>query len=102
MTYLSGVLTKADALPPGSRARDNWLEVIEGRKKVLTHGYFCTRQPDDAEREQGVDHPTARANELAFFEKNEPWAKSTHKNHFGIRNLVRKIGPLLQRVIKDR
>ncbi|VDB92372.1 unnamed protein product [Peniophora sp. CBMAI 1063] len=100
-TRTIGVLTKADALPPGSRARENWLEVIEGRKKELLHGYYCTRQPDDAEREQGVDHPTARANEISFFQTTEPWSGSTHKSHFGIQNLVRKIGPLLQRVIKD-
>ncbi|KZV76766.1 hypothetical protein PENSPDRAFT_622214 [Peniophora sp. CONT] len=100
-TRTIGVLTKADALPPGSRSRENWLEVIEGRKRKLSHGYFCTRQPDDEEREQGVDHPTARANETKFFETEQPWAKSTHRNQFGIQNLVRKIGPLLKRVIVD-
>ncbi|EED79004.1 predicted protein [Postia placenta Mad-698-R] len=52
-TRTIGVLTKPDTLPPGSvKLRELWLEVLEGRSvsNHLVHGYFCTRQPDDAER----------------------------------------------------
>ncbi|KAI0027599.1 P-loop containing nucleoside triphosphate hydrolase protein [Vararia minispora EC-137] len=98
-----GVLTKADAVPKGSRARDLWLEVIEGRnaKKSLLHGYFATRQPDDDERERGTTPAEARRAEARFFETSLPWSKSSHKNRFGITKLVETISPLLERVIKQ-
>ncbi|KAI0321975.1 P-loop containing nucleoside triphosphate hydrolase protein [Amylostereum chailletii] len=98
-----GVLTKPDVISKGSRSRDLWLEVIEGRnaKKRLLHGYFCTRQPDDDERDRGITFADARQAEARFFESTEPWSKSTNKNRFGIRKLVETLSPLLERIIKD-
>ncbi|KAI0039467.1 hypothetical protein FA95DRAFT_1612547 [Auriscalpium vulgare] len=58
-----GVLTKPDVIGKGSRSRDLWINVIEGRKRPLMHGYFCTRQPDDDEREKGITVEDAREHE---------------------------------------
>ncbi|KAI0041017.1 hypothetical protein FA95DRAFT_1611344 [Auriscalpium vulgare] len=78
-----------------------WLEVIEGRKRPLLHGYYCTRQPDDDEREAGITPPEARQIEMAYFEATEPWSRSTHKNRFGIKNLSNMLSPLLAQIIRE-
>ena len=90
-----------DVIAKGSKSRSLWLDVIEGRSNPLLHGYYCTRQPDDAEREVGISAEDARHNEMAFFEQEAPWSTSINKSRFGIRNLVSKLGPLLSQIIKN-
>lgn len=90
-----GVLTKPDCLPPGStRRRQDWLDIIEGRAHVLTHGYYVTCQPDDDARERGISGEAARDAEDRFF-RNEPWNTSTQSTRFGTRNLTQKLSRLL-------
>ncbi|KAI0041019.1 P-loop containing nucleoside triphosphate hydrolase protein [Auriscalpium vulgare] len=95
-----GVLTKPDVISKGSRSRDLWMDVIEGRKHRLTHGYFCTRQPDDDERDKGITAEEARKFEETYFATNTPWSLSS-KERFGIRNLSKTVSPLLAKIIKD-
>ena len=72
-----GVLTKPDTIPPGAtKSREMWLDIIEGRRHQLKHGYFCTRQPDDDKRLSGVSPSEARAAEAEFFKTNSPWSTS--------------------------
>ncbi|KAI0698693.1 P-loop containing nucleoside triphosphate hydrolase protein [Earliella scabrosa] len=97
-----GVMTKPDTLAAGStKARDLWLEVLEGRRHPLRHGYFCTRQPDDDERLRGISPADARAAELAFFQNTVPWASSSHRHRFGTNNLVQNISKLLTQIIRE-
>lgn len=98
-----GVLTKLDLLSAGSiNARTLWLDVIEGRKHSLKHGYYCTRQPDDAERHKGITTAEARAAETEFFQNTEPWASSKQQRRFGTRDLVSALSKLLVQVISER
>ncbi|KII84204.1 hypothetical protein PLICRDRAFT_46578 [Plicaturopsis crispa FD-325 SS-3] len=97
-----GVITKLDLLSVGStKVRDLWLEVIEGRRHALRHGYFCTRQPDDDERAAGVTPESARAAEADFFATTQPWAASVHQHRFGTSKLTATLSSLLVRVIDD-
>ena len=100
----SGVLTKPDTLTSGAiKQQENWLDVLEGRnvQHRLNHGYFCTRQPDDAERRAGVSSAQARSSETAFFAKTAPWSKSSHHHRFGTPNLVKTLSSLLTNIIDD-
>ncbi|KAJ7099999.1 P-loop containing nucleoside triphosphate hydrolase protein [Mycena belliarum] len=97
-----GVLTKPDMLSTGSKVRDLWLDVLEGRKHQLHHGYYCTRQPDDDERSNNIAPSAARRTEAAFFAKTAPWSTSTHQDHFGTDNLVSTLSTLLVQIIHDR
>ncbi|KAJ7081440.1 P-loop containing nucleoside triphosphate hydrolase protein [Mycena epipterygia] len=97
-----GVLTKPDMLSMGSKVRELWLDVIEGRKHALHHGYYCTRQPDDDERNNKITPAQARRAEAAFFAKTAPWSTSTHKDRFGTDNLVSTLSTLLVQIINDR
>ena len=97
-----GVLTKPDTLTIGAvKAKENWLAVLEGRRDKTTHGYFCTRQPDDDERARGITSAEARAEEKAFFAKTAPWNASKNRQRFGTENLVENLASLLSKVIDE-
>ncbi|KAI0350447.1 hypothetical protein OH77DRAFT_1430922 [Trametes cingulata] len=97
-----GVLTKPDTIPAGSTKRKQmWLDVIEGREHPLQHGYYCTRQPDDDQRLEGITPAAARAAEVQFFRTTAPWSTSTCLHRYGTANLVKSISELLTRIISD-
>ncbi|KAK0196875.1 P-loop containing nucleoside triphosphate hydrolase protein [Armillaria mellea] len=97
-----GVLTKPDMLTVGStKALDLWLDVIEGRRHPLAHGYYCTRQPDDKDREESITPEQARAKEKLFFETTPPWSKCTQQKRFGTNNLIDTLSRLLIQVINE-
>ncbi|KAF8162470.1 P-loop containing nucleoside triphosphate hydrolase protein [Mycena galopus ATCC 62051] len=96
-----GVLTKPDMLSTGSNVRNLWLDVIEGRKHPLMHGYFCTRQPDDDERGRNITANQARLAETDFFTTTAPWSTATQKDRFGTDNLVATLSTLLVQIIND-
>lgn len=100
--YHVGVLTKPDALGPGATSsRRLWLDVIEGRRQPLLHGYYCTRNPDDDERLGGLSPAEARALEAKYFSNTAPWSESVHRKRFGTNNLVSSLSTLLVQVIKE-
>jgi hypothetical protein len=84
-----------------TQARDLWLDVLEGRRHPLLHGYYCTRQLDDAERAEGVSSSEARIKEADFFAKTAPWATSSVQDRFGTPNLVKMLSMLLVNIIND-
>ncbi|KAI0753579.1 hypothetical protein BC629DRAFT_1554707 [Irpex lacteus] len=97
-----GVLTKPDTLTAGAvKSKENWLAVLEGRRDKTTHGYFCTRQPDDDERTKGITSAEARRAEKTFFESTSPWSGSKHRKRFGTENLVENLATLLSKVIDE-
>ncbi|KAJ7934585.1 P-loop containing nucleoside triphosphate hydrolase protein [Mycena leptocephala] len=96
------VLTKPDLLSVGSKKRDLWLDVIEGRNHILMHGYFCTRQPDDGERAKNITPEQARRAETTFFAETAPWSTTDHKERFGTENLVSSLSTILVQIINDR
>ncbi|KAI0633204.1 P-loop containing nucleoside triphosphate hydrolase protein [Trametes polyzona] len=96
-----GVLTKPDAIPEGSTGlKRNYLNVLEGRAHQTRHGYYCTRQLDDAERANKLSPSEARVIEAKFFEENMPWATSSHRHRLGIVHLVQAISERLLEVIR--
>ena len=91
----SGVLTKPDTVDPGSSIRTQWLQIIEGHRHPLKHGYYCVRQPNDVERQRGSD---ARKIEADYFEQTAPWSTSSCRDRFGTRNLVNTMANLLKQM----
>ena len=78
-----------------------WLDVLEGRRHPLKHGYFCTRQPDDDQRLQGITPFDARAAEAQFFASTKPWCDSKAKARFGTGSLVKSVSELLTTIIRE-
>ncbi|KAG6811611.1 hypothetical protein H0H92_006626 [Tricholoma furcatifolium] len=95
-----GVMTKVDMLTEGQlKAREIWLDIIEGRRHSLVHGYYCTRQPDDAQRLAKITPKDARVAEAKFFSTTSPWSTSNHKNRFGTDNLVSSLSQHLETML---
>lgn len=94
-------MTKPDMLTAGSAARLLWLDVLEGRSNPLVHGYFCTRHPDDDERASLSTVAEVRAREKDFFATTAPWSSATHKDRFGMQNLITKLSKLLIHTINN-
>lgn len=95
-------MTKPDTVSEGAiKVRENWLNVIEGRLHQTKHGYFCTRQPDDKERSEGITSAQAREAERKFFAKTTPWSTSSCQDRFGTENLIANLSKLLARIIDE-
>ncbi|KAJ7871922.1 P-loop containing nucleoside triphosphate hydrolase protein [Mycena leptocephala] len=98
-----GVLTKPDLISAGStKSRALWLDVIEGRRHKLHHGYYCTRQPDEAERIKGITVLEARKTERDFFARAPGWSTSTEKDRFGTDKLISTLSSLLIEIIGEK
>ncbi|KAJ4298987.1 hypothetical protein N0V90_004231 [Kalmusia sp. IMI 367209] len=65
------------------------LEVLNGIKFGLGHGYFVVKNPDQLELDSGLSHQEARKQERNFFAMTEPWRTSlqAHRGRFGAGNL---------------
>ena len=97
----TGVLTKPDALLEGSLGqKEAYLNIVEGRAHQTKHGYFIVRLPDDAERRDGITHSDARIAEAKFFAERKPWATSSHRHRFGVKNLVKSVSEPLTELIR--
>ncbi|KAJ8092575.1 hypothetical protein PM082_006900 [Marasmius tenuissimus] len=97
-----GVLTKPDMLGAGSlKALELWNDVIEGRRHPLQHGYYVTRQLNDAERTKNVTPAEARRLEESFFMNTQPWSKSRCAGRFGTKSLSNALSMLLMNIIND-
>lgn len=96
-------MTKPDLLSAGSiKSRELWLDVMEGRRHQLAHGYYCTRQPDDADRSQKITADQARKVEAEFFSQTAPWSTTADQSRLGTSNLVGTLSKLLVEIIDHR
>ncbi|KAG0664588.1 hypothetical protein C6P46_001184 [Rhodotorula mucilaginosa] len=84
-----GVLTKADTVQRGEHA--SWLELVEGRRHQLAHGFFVTKQPGTEDLAKNLTFQKARSAEAKFFDRVEPWNNlAPHvKRQLGTRHLIR-------------
>jgi hypothetical protein len=96
---ISGVLTKADAVLAGEEPA--WLEVLEGKRHLLKHGYYVTKQPGPDELSKKPSFKDTRDQERRFFAATEPWkSTSAHiKSRTGIPNLTIELSKLLSHLI---
>ena len=96
---IQGVLTKADTVLSGEETA--WLQVLEGERHPLKHGYYVTRQPGPDDLPKKLSFEKAREQEHFFFTHTDPWKSApTHiKSRTGIRNLTNELSKLLSRLI---
>ncbi|EGO22889.1 hypothetical protein SERLADRAFT_471404 [Serpula lacrymans var. lacrymans S7.9] len=96
-----GILTKPDNVGPGDVSkRQTWRNVLEGREHILTHGYYCVRLPNDAERAEKLTRAEAQARALGFFNSTKPWSEIADRGRFGIPGFVNDISELLIQLIE--
>ena len=92
-----GVLTKPDRIQTGE-SYEQWIEILEGDKFRLGHGYYVVRNNPDPD----IEHSRAREEEAAFFASN-PWSTdlTAYQGRFGTRNLQTALSSLLLEQIQD-
>ncbi|KAJ7207815.1 P-loop containing nucleoside triphosphate hydrolase protein [Mycena pura] len=96
------VLTKPDNLGEGALgSRQTWLDILEGRRHPLTHGYYCVRLPDDAERKRRVSRADSERRAAEFFDSTQPWRGVTDRSRFGVDNLATFLSQLLVQRIES-
>ncbi|KAJ0426342.1 P-loop containing nucleoside triphosphate hydrolase protein [Aspergillus carlsbadensis] len=90
-TRTLGVLTKPDRVQMGE-SYSQWIEILEGDKFSLGHGYHVVRNNPDP----SVEHSVARHEEDEFF-RIAPWSTDLASYHerFGTRNLQSALSNLL-------
>ncbi|KAL0952897.1 hypothetical protein HGRIS_007115 [Hohenbuehelia grisea] len=94
-----GVLTKPDMLTEGAiKAREHYMDVLAGHRHPLSHGYFCVRLPDDAQRMRIAEPKESREAESAFFTETEPWSRAATAR-LGVEKLVACLGKLLVQIV---
>ncbi|KAF7586427.1 hypothetical protein BBP40_008916 [Aspergillus hancockii] len=86
-----GVLTKPDRIQTGE-SYSQWLDILEGNKFILGHGYFVVRNNPDP----NIEHSQAREEENDFFNQ-PPWTTELGAYHerFGTRRLQAALSNLL-------
>jgi hypothetical protein len=86
-----GVLTKPDCIQTGE-SYAQWVDILEGDKFALGHGYYIVCNNPDA----AIEHSRARQEEAVFFAKS-PWTTdlSAYQDRFGTRHLQRVLSSLL-------
>ncbi|KAL4887001.1 P-loop containing nucleoside triphosphate hydrolase protein [Aspergillus karnatakaensis] len=86
-----GVLTKPDRIQPGD-PYTQWVEILEGVKFELEHGYYVVKNNPNP----SVEHSVARKEEEDFF-ATAPWATelAEYCDKFGTRNLQAMLSELL-------
>ncbi|PLB55520.1 Dynamin family protein [Aspergillus steynii IBT 23096] len=86
-----GVLTKPDRVQ-SCESYNQWIEILEGDKFTLGHGYFVVQNNPDP----SVGHAQAREEEAAFF-ASSPWSTelAAYRDRFGTRNLQTRLSMLL-------
>lgn len=92
-----GVLTKPDRLAITGDSYQQWVEILDGRKFHLGHGYYviCNNPSPD------VDHSIARQEEEVFF--GQPfWAgeMASCQDRFGVRKLQNALSDVLMAQIQ--
>lgn len=64
------------------------MDILSGRDRVLKHGYYCLRLPDDDERLQNLSEEEYYARSRNFFEHEAPWNTLPDKRRLGISGLI--------------
>ncbi|GAB1195025.1 hypothetical protein APSETT444_004278 [Aspergillus pseudonomiae] len=87
-----GVLTKPDRIQAGE-SYSQWVDILEGYKFKLGHGYYIVRNNPDP----SIEHSQAREEEDDFF-ASHPWTAeelSPYQDRFGTRRLQTSLSSLL-------
>ena len=94
-----GCLTKPDRLDV-KESLEQWIQILRGERFPLGFGYHVIKNNADPH----VDHATARDEEPAFFDEEEPWTStlSAYCERFGTLQLQTSLSQLLTAQIQKR
>lgn len=99
VTYRSGVLTKVDRIEFGGSSK--WLRMLRGEDQPLMHGWYCVKQRDLVQLQEGVTWEEARSFETEFFQTTAPWADvgPSQRARLGSQKLADRLGSILSDLV---
>jgi vacuolar protein sorting-associated protein 1 len=94
---LIGIITKPDALSPGSSGlRQRWARIMLNEEPTgyhsLKHGYYCVRLADDDQRNAGIGREEMKMVEERFFRETEPWSLHSRDGGEAEEKLLKRCG----------
>ncbi|KAG8919403.1 hypothetical protein FRC01_001302 [Tulasnella sp. 417] len=96
-----GVLTKVDRIEFGAASK--WVRILRGEDNPLLHGWYCVKQPDLVQMQEGLSWEEARAAEAEFFMTVSPWAdlERAHRARLGSGKLADRLGVILSDLVSE-
>ncbi|KIO31584.1 hypothetical protein M407DRAFT_67645 [Tulasnella calospora MUT 4182] len=94
-----GVLTKVDRIEFGGASK--WLRMLRGEDQPLMHGWYCVKQRDMGQLQEGITWEEARSYETEFFQTMAPWAdlNRVEKQRLGSQKLAERLGNILSDLV---
>ncbi|KAG8891849.1 hypothetical protein FRC01_014486, partial [Tulasnella sp. 417] len=94
-----GVLTKVDRIEFGGASK--WLRMLRGEDQPLMHGWYCVKQRDMAQLQEGISWEEARSYETEFFQTMAPWAdlNRVERQRLGSQKLADRLGTILSDLV---
>lgn len=95
----SGVLTKVDRIEFGGASK--WLRMLRGEDQPLMHGWYCVKQRDLGQLQEGITWDEARSFETEFFQTTAPWADlgPSQRSRLGSQKLADRLGAILSDLV---
>lgn len=95
------MLTKLDRIEYGAASK--WVKILRGEENSLLHGWYCVKQPDLVQMQEGLSWEEARAAEAEFFSTVSPWAdlERSHKARIGSGKLADRLGVILSDLVSQ-
>ncbi|KAG9012240.1 hypothetical protein FRB90_006763 [Tulasnella sp. 427] len=96
-----GVLTKVDRIEFGASSK--WVRILRGEENPLLHGWYCVKQPDLVQMQEGLSWEDARAAEAEFFATVSPWADldRSHRARIGSGKLADRLSVILSDLVSQ-
>ncbi|KAG9043508.1 hypothetical protein FS837_009468 [Tulasnella sp. UAMH 9824] len=96
-----GVLTKVDRIEFGGASK--WLRMLRGEDQPLMHGWYCVKQRDMAQLQEGISWEEARSYETEFFQTMAPWAdlNRVERQRLGSQKLADRLGTILSNLVSQ-
>ncbi|KAG8987402.1 hypothetical protein FRB90_003368 [Tulasnella sp. 427] len=96
-----GVLTKVDRIEFGGASK--WVRMLRGEDQPLLHGWYCVKQRDLVQLQEGVTWEEARSFETEFFQTTSPWADldASQRARLGSQKLADRLGSILSNLVSQ-
>ncbi|KIO31589.1 hypothetical protein M407DRAFT_19338 [Tulasnella calospora MUT 4182] len=96
-----GVLTKVDRIEFGGSSK--WLRMLRGEDQPLMHGWYCVKQRDLVQLQEGVTWEEAKSYETEYFQTTSPWADlgPSQRSRLGSHKLADRLGSILSNLVSQ-
>ncbi|KAG8813825.1 hypothetical protein FRC17_001407, partial [Serendipita sp. 399] len=94
------VLTKPDRI--AAAEHKTWIHLLSNEHEIFKHGWFCVKQSNQEQLDNGITWAKARQKEMEFFETQLPWSglEAGIRSRLGTAALTQALGSILFGLIR--